>query len=323
MSLSFEEIADAGISAEKLRPKKPSRVIGKLLLITLLLTTGSILVYFFYFYKLTPSLPESLDQLIVVDATVPDGAMPHQFDEATEFEEALERHKEHYKKPEYRETPLAARAVRAEPTPEDVQTAEVTQRSKQDGFTQWFTKYLEKIKDTWPHLIKESEENKAPTEVASITPSPRSEASQGVQFTTTSEPTEPATNPGPTPANPALHAVELDENATVQIDLVRDWEGLILVPDGIQLARAYTHGVRLNRVEAHPIDGGRLRVWARIENMSNRDLLIETACEFRFKDNVSSPSDFRPSRIPADGALDVYFVSSREGVNAYTLMVKR
>lgn len=323
MSLTFEEIADAGMPAEDLVSKKPWRAFRKLLLLALLLAVCSGSVYYFNFYKLTPELSESLEHLIVVEGNVPDGVMPHQFDEATEFEEALERHKEHYKEPQFRETPLAAKAVSAPPAIEDVYTAQIAKESEQGEWGVLLKKPIEKIKDTLPQLFVESEEDEAPIQIASATLFPFSETSAVVKAEPVLETEVASANTEEAPVAPVVRVDELDAGTVVQLDLVRDWEGLILVPEGVQLAQAYTSNVRLHRVEAHPIDGGRLRVWSRIQNLTNQNLMVETACEFRFTGHAIAPSRFRPSMIPAGGALDVYFVSSREGVSAYTLMVKQ
>lgn len=334
MSLSFEEMADAGIPADRLRSGKRFGLFSRVLLLVLLLFLGSGLVYYFYFFKLTPELPDSMEHLIVVDADVPEGVMPHQFDEATEFENALQRHKEYYRKPQYRETPLATRAVPAKPVPEDIKTAVIAQQSEQNKFTEWTKKPLGKLKDTWAQLFENTEEaysSEIDREFARTADGPRlptdgtssreksvaNGVNQKKRMRIDSEPVASVSEA------PVESVNELDEDAVVEIDLVRDWAGLVLVPDGVQLARAYTSGVRLNRVEAHPIDGERLRVWARIENLTDQDLTVETACEFRFADEARSLPSFRASQIPVNGALDVYYVSSMSGVNAYTLMVKR
>ncbi len=124
-------------------------------------------------------------------------------------------------------------------------------------------------------------------------------------------------------AAPVSEVIELPADAAVELQIQRDWEGIVLVPNNVKLSRAYTSEVRLSRVEAHPIDGGRLRVWSRIQNLTDRAMRVETACEFRFAESRLVPSKFRPGYIPANGVLDVYFVSNQEGVDSYTLMVKQ
>lgn len=121
----------------------------------------------------------------------------------------------------------------------------------------------------------------------------------------------------------AMKVRELPIDSVVDIQFDRDWEGVVMVPNNVKLARAYTSEVRLRRVEAHPIDGGRLRVWSRVENLTDRDMFVETACEFRSAEKGVVPLSFRPGMIPANGAMDVSFVSTRNDVDSYTLMVKR
>jgi hypothetical protein len=323
MPLTFEEIADAGLPARVSEPNKSAHSLFKLVIATFMAALCGGLVYFFYFYKLTPELPKSMEALIVLDVEVSDGVMPHQFDEVTEFKDSLNRHKEHYKTPEYRETPLAAKAVPAMPSAEDVRTAEVANEAMQDSAGPFFSKDIEKVKDTWSQLFGEAEVVQSSTLEMDESSESRDVAWTGVEFTVKSELEETVPEIVSSRESLDVNQVELPPNTEVQIDFVRDWDGLILIPNNVQLARAYTTGVRLNRVEAHPIDGDRLRVWVRIENMMGHDLEVETACEFRFENQDMSPANFRSSRIPADGALDVYFVSTKDRVRSYTIMVKR
>ena len=60
--------------------------------------------------------------------------------------------------------------------------------------------------------------------------------------------------------------------------IVRDWTGLVLVPISTSLSKAYTSEVRLLRIEAHPLNDGRVRVWTRIHNISERTLPGQVAC---------------------------------------------
>ncbi len=108
------------------------------------------------------------------------------------------------------------------------------------------------------------------------------------------------------------------------VELPRDWGGLVLIPDNAKLAKAYTSDVRLARVEAHPIDGERIRVWARIQNLTDTEMQSEVGCEFR-SSNYSQygSAHFEPSIIPENGVIDVYFESPHDRVESYTVMVKR
>lgn len=115
---------------------------------------------------------------------------------------------------------------------------------------------------------------------------------------------------------------ELEADSTIVIPVNRDWKGVVLIPDSVQMARAYSTSVRMSRIEAHPLDGGLVRVWSRIENLTAKAMRIETACEFRFVNRRAVLTPFRSLWIPAGGAIDVDFLSQFNRVNAYTLMVK-
>ena len=119
-----------------------------------------------------------------------------------------------------------------------------------------------------------------------------------------------------------IQATELESGSPMTMTVSRDWKGMVLVPDSVKMARAYSTAVRMSRIEAHPIDGGRIRVWSRIENLTSKPMHIETACEFRFTDKPASLTAFRSLWIPADGAIDVDFKSGSNRVSSYTLMVK-
>ncbi|CAA6696754.1 MULTISPECIES: hypothetical protein [unclassified Lentimonas] len=124
------------------------------------------------------------------------------------------------------------------------------------------------------------------------------------------------------PESTPTTALHLPKEA--QVEFPRDWGGIVLVPDGTKLAKAYTSDVRLARVEAHPIDGERIRVWARIQNLTEMDMQSEVGCEFRSSNYEKFGSaHFEPSIIPKNGVIDVYFESPYDRVESYTVMVKR
>ena len=110
-----------------------------------------------------------------------------------------------------------------------------------------------------------------------------------------------------------------DAEAILQIE--REWEGVVLVPDNVKLARAYTTHVAFSRIEAHPLEDGRIRVWSRIENLTDQTMDFQTGCEFRFLEARPVMTGFRTISIPKDSAVDVSYESMDSGVNAYTLMV--
>jgi hypothetical protein len=101
-----------------------------------------------------------------------------------------------------------------------------------------------------------------------------------------------------------------------------DWGGLVLVPKSHVLAKAYNSDVELLRVEAHPIEGDRIRVWTRIRNRTANVLKTEVACEFRSETQYGRPH-FTPVVIQPNGVIDTYFVSQIPLIHSYTIMVKR
>ncbi len=131
-------------------------------------------------------------------------------------------------------------------------------------------------------------------------------------------------------AAPVLETAEVEEVVVVAPTVIemgllaqRDWGGVVLVPDNVRLSRAFSSAVRLDRIEAHPIDGDRLRVWVRIQNITDRDLDIKVGCDFRSTSDRSAGSDFQVVSIPGGYARDIHFVSAGDFVKAYTLLVKR
>lgn len=258
MSITFEELADAGIPVEPVTPARSSRLGLFLFALLLLLVVGGGLVIYLNRQQTESSLPDAATRLLVVEGEVPEGVLPHVMDDSTEFKESFVHLKQGFEAPEYREPEVVAEVYAMETIP--------------------------------------------PVSVGAVIP--REELEIPVTFN-------------------HARAGSMPSDAIIEVDGMRDWEGIVLVPDNVRLARAYTSDVRLNRVEAHPIDNGRLRVWSRIENLTDREIAVETACEFRFADRFAGPSSFQPERIPARGAIDVVFVSPREGVNSYTLMVKQ
>jgi hypothetical protein len=111
----------------------------------------------------------------------------------------------------------------------------------------------------------------------------------------------------------------------VTTDLVmHDWTGIVLVPLDTSVSKAHTILVKLDRIEAHPLDNGQVRVWARIRNVSDASLPSEVACSFR---TVESPEPERPIfyklDIPRGDYRDVFFVSPEgHNLNSYTVLVR-
>jgi hypothetical protein len=111
----------------------------------------------------------------------------------------------------------------------------------------------------------------------------------------------------------------------VTTDLVmHDWTGIVLVPLDTSISRAHTVLVAIDRIEAHPLDNGQVRIWARIRNVSDGPLPSEVACSFR---TAESPEPERPIfyklDIPRGDYRDVFFVSPEgRNLNSYTVLVR-
>ncbi|HXA14517.1 MAG TPA: hypothetical protein VNW23_05265 [Opitutaceae bacterium] len=111
----------------------------------------------------------------------------------------------------------------------------------------------------------------------------------------------------------------------VTTDLVmHDWTGIVLVPLDTSVSRAHTVLVTLDRIEAHPLENGQVRIWARIRNISDGKLSTEVACSFR---TAESPEPERPIfyglDIPHSTYRDVFFVSPEgRNLNSYTVLVR-
>ncbi len=120
---------------------------------------------------------------------------------------------------------------------------------------------------------------------------------------------------------PPPKGLTADGNSTELVE--RDWTGLVLVPVNAALAKAYTSEVRLLRVEAHPLHDGRLRIWARVRNISNRPLPAEIACSFRMRGETTPNSPyFYQLEVPSGAYRDVFFVSPDGELSAYTVLVR-
>jgi len=105
--------------------------------------------------------------------------------------------------------------------------------------------------------------------------------------------------------------------------VVRDWTGLVLVPISTSLSTAYTSEVRLLKIEAHPLNDGRVRVWTRIHNVSNRTLPGQVACQFRMKNQPAPTSPyFYQLEVPPHSFRDVFFISPDGDLMSYTVLVR-
>ncbi len=112
------------------------------------------------------------------------------------------------------------------------------------------------------------------------------------------------------------------DGTTTQL-VERDWTGLVLVPIATSLSKLHTSDVRLLQVEAHPLSDGRVRVWARIQNINRGALPAEVACSFRMRGAPTPTSPYFYSlEVPGTNYRDVFFISPDGDMNAYTVLVR-
>lgn len=103
----------------------------------------------------------------------------------------------------------------------------------------------------------------------------------------------------------------------------RDWTGLVLVPINKSLSKAYTSAVRLLKVEAHPLQDGRIRVWIRLQNIGLKQLPSEIACTFSMRGDVQPMSpNFYELEVPSREFRDVFFVSPAGELLTYTVLIR-
>jgi len=109
---------------------------------------------------------------------------------------------------------------------------------------------------------------------------------------------------------------------TASVPLKEDWGGVILVPDMSKMSRGFTSRVTLTRIEAHPLLDDHFRVWVRIRNDSQKDILADVACNFRALEEEPQESQFIPVSIPVGGSANAYFISPMPHVAFYTILVR-
>ncbi len=103
----------------------------------------------------------------------------------------------------------------------------------------------------------------------------------------------------------------------------RDWTGLVLIPINKSLSKAYTSSVRLLKVEAHPLNDGRIRVWIRLQNVGADQLPSEVACAFSMRDDARPVSpNFYELELPSREYRDVFFVSPAGELTTYTVLIR-
>jgi hypothetical protein len=125
-------------------------------------------------------------------------------------------------------------------------------------------------------------------------------------------------------ATAAATAVIPDSAAPITVpEEARTWRGAVLVPKSMLLATAHTTLVRIPRIEAHPLEDGNVRIWARIQNPAENTIKVGTACTFRYSGQLAGVSrGFLEVEIPPGGYYDADFLSPHSGVETYTILVR-
>ena len=156
-------------------------------------------------------------------------------------------------------------------------------------------------------------------------------------FVRTGAPTTPDTpsasaNPAAADTNPAPRrlrprpAPELIPRSGVtisdgQID-ERDWSGITLVPKNLATSLVHTTKVAIQYIEVHPLADGSVRIWARLKNLQGHDDKVEVGCSFCTNETPDSTTPiFHQIALPPD-YVDIFFVSPKENINAYTFLVR-
>lgn len=121
--------------------------------------------------------------------------------------------------------------------------------------------------------------------------------------------------------SPPLRGLTADGNSIGLIE--RDWTGLVLVPINTALSKAYTTAVRLVRIEAHPLQDGRVRIWIRMQNVQNKALSADIACSFQMNGaSLGTSPYFYEVDLPMRDYRDVFFVSPGGRLDTYTVLVR-
>jgi hypothetical protein len=95
------------------------------------------------------------------------------------------------------------------------------------------------------------------------------------------------------------------------------------VPIATSLSKAYTSEVRLLKIEAHPLNDGRVRVWTRIHNIGDRTMPGQVACRFTMRNQPTATSPyFYELQLPPHGFRDVFFISPDGDLTSYTVLVR-
>jgi hypothetical protein len=101
-----------------------------------------------------------------------------------------------------------------------------------------------------------------------------------------------------------------------------DWSGTVLVPKDLTTALAFTSKVQVQYIEVHPLNNGSVRIWSRLINRTGHKEKIQIGCAFRTNENPDSTSPrFYEIDLPED-YIDVFFVSPKENINAYTFLIR-
>jgi hypothetical protein len=349
MISDFEKLADAGLDPEDENPGGGSGGKWILLLLLVAFCGGLYWVYDKYFALAEPEITPAAELLIVREDEVPEpGVLPHSIDSATEFPESLDTLNKKIRKPEVRETEEGRKSI-------GLVIGETTTETSLDGGASFSQSIEDPIEmavrdDSLPSVVESASDtiksqdapsinadssDEMPSEVADSADAEmgKSEAPQEevileavieVDSVGVSSVPSSLSTPGST-QDVQSEASQADlEDLTFQVpDTTRDWGGLILVPDSVQLSRAFSTTVSLARIEAHPLEDGRLRVWTRIVNETDESLRVRVSCSFSGMRGQMSGVNQEQLTLPYGASIDTTFISPFNDVKGYTILVKR
>jgi hypothetical protein len=363
MSVDFEKLADAGLPPDDQdrRRKSPGKWL-LLLLLVLLLGTGYWAYTHFFAAGEEPEITPTAELLIVREGETPEpGVLPHKIDTATEFPDSLDTLREGIREPKVRDTEEGQKSVglvtgdespkapaslmekKETPTPSPAAKEPKQERTPVEATISDDSPSAERLLAMKDLQTEPTPEREVTTEQgideAGVQDQPSSpEVNRKDTVELPSEETEevileavievdsvgmsvtPPIQPG---ASAELKQAGLDDLTFDVPDMERDWGGLILVPDNVQLSRAFSTTVSLARIEAHPLEDGRLRVWMRIVNETDDALSIRVNCSFSGSQNQLGGVSRDNLTLPEGASLDTTFISPFRDVKAYTILVKR
>jgi hypothetical protein len=101
-----------------------------------------------------------------------------------------------------------------------------------------------------------------------------------------------------------------------------NWSGLVLNSKVTTQSLGHVSNFKLMRIEVHPLNDGRIRVWVEFANYSPDPVIPEVACQYNPEDE-GAYAKFRalPELAPGKKIL-TYFESRRPAPDAYSILIR-